>query len=173
MRPSAPSSAIQPRRDDAALCRAQEGATQHGAQRAMPSGASRFPLIGESPRRGEIFQAHAVSGMPGSGQRPFQGLQDSPGSSSPLNMGSSLFVAKTTGAAHGGRSSSRKRPATLMCSAKAKRQQPRQAPRRLFFVDPRKRKLELLHPDASTRGANGESRGVSHTFRPTRLASLI
>src|SRR6218665_849243 len=62
-------------------------------------------------REEEKFQAHAVSGMPGSGQLPFLGLQDSPGSSAPLNMGSSLFVAKATGAAHDGRCSRRKCPA--------------------------------------------------------------
>src|SRR6218665_2869393 len=121
-------------------------------------------------REEEKFQAHAVSGMPGSGQLPFLGLQDSPGSSAPLNMGSSLFVAKATGAAHDGRCSRRKCPAPpvwfpkseapgmeggvsvgnarlpLMCSPKAKRQewaqmrqQPRQAPRRLFFVDPKEK----------------------------------
>src|SRR6218665_1192525 len=97
-------------------------------------------------REEEKFQAHAVSGMPGSGQLPFLGVQDSPGSSPPLNMGSSLFVAKATGTAHGGRLSRRKCPAPLMWAPKAKRQEwaqmrpePRQAPGRLFFVDPREK----------------------------------
>src|SRR6218665_759310 len=146
MRPRAPSSAIQARCGDAALCRAQEGATQHGTTCGDAIGCMALPPDRCKPAQRRNSKHMRSPGCRGAVNCRFWGCRIVGDRARPLTWDRRCLLQKRQALRMAADAPVGNARLLLLCAPKAKRQewaqmrqQPRHAPRRLFFVDPKEK----------------------------------